>query len=259
VVSTSTLANLVSGTTVYAIHLTSMAVNWVALPGAPPEASAEGYLLQASSMASFSPLWASSFTPNVALSTLSIGGLRGGVTYYFRVGTLNHNSVPHWAASVSTLMPVNLGVELSTHSLVLPGTVNMNSTVYITTSIVVTNTGNVKETYWVRATTATAGSPWRVGPVQALDQYVLSMLVGAGEPGAGDWAGDDRAADAESACGPMPLAFSASDGACVQLPVGATRTLWFKLDTPTVTSTAASQDIRIDVRAVRDPDPDPNP
>jgi hypothetical protein len=256
VVSTSTLADLVTGTTVYSIHLTSMVVNWVPRAPAPESASAQGYLLQASSMAAFSPLWASSFTPNVALSTLAIDSLRGGVTYYFRVGTLNHNGVPHFAGAVSTLMPVQLGVELTTHTISVPGLVNMNASVLITTSVVVTNTGNVKETYWVRASTVGAPSPWRIGAAQALDQYVLSMLINGAEPAAGDFGAEDRMADAEQACTAAVFAFG---GDCVQVPVGASRTLWFKLDTPTVTSTAASQDIRIFVRAVRDPDPDPNP
>jgi hypothetical protein len=103
VLSTSTLANLVTGTTVYQIHLTSMVVNWVPLSLAPPDASsktAEGYVLQASSEPTFSPMWASSATANVALSTLTIDTLRGGVTYYFRVGSYNHNGVPNFASAL---------------------------------------------------------------------------------------------------------------------------------------------------------------
>ncbi len=260
VVSTATLSLLVTGTTVYNIHLTSMVVNWHPLALAPPDASsmsAQGYVLQASSMATFAPLWASSVTTfGVQPSTLTIDNLRGGVTYYFRVGSLNHNSVPNFAGAVSTLMPVQLGVELTTHTISVPGLVTMNSTVLITTSVIVTNTGNVKETYWVRATTLTASSPWRIGATPGTDQYVMSMIVNGSEPLVGDFGAEDALADAETICSGLVFAFG---GNCVQVPVGATRTLWFKLQTPLVTSTVVPQDIRIFARAVRDPDPDPNP
>lgn len=257
VFSSSTLSQLVAGTTVYQINVTSMVVNWVPLLADVSSNSASGYRLEASTMASFAPLWSSSFTPNVALSTLAVGGLRGGVTYYFRVGTLNHASVAHFASAVSTLMPVQLGVELTTHTISLPGLVSMNSTVVITTSVVVSNTGNVKETYWVRATTLTASSPWRIGPVRDVDQFILSMVINPTEPTGSDFNADDKLAETEQGC--TGAVFSMGGGACLQVPVGETRLLWFRLDTPLVTSTTDDQDIRIFVRAARDPDPDPNP
>ena len=44
----------------------------------------------------------------MTLSTLTPGGLYGGGTYYFRVGTLNWNGMPNYAPAVSTRMPVLL-------------------------------------------------------------------------------------------------------------------------------------------------------
>jgi hypothetical protein len=81
--STATLTKLASGATVYQIHVTSMIVNWLPLALAPPDASsnsAAGYRLEVSTRPDFTPLWTSSQTPNVALSTLTVDSLRGEVT-----------------------------------------------------------------------------------------------------------------------------------------------------------------------------------
>ncbi|MFC1679225.1 FG-GAP-like repeat-containing protein, partial [Elusimicrobiota bacterium] len=100
--STSTLATLVTGTQVHEVFMTSATINWVELPSSPMWDSAEGYLLQASTASNFSGTMYSSSTPNVGLSTLTVTGLGDGSTFYFRVGSLNWNGVPNFAASVST-------------------------------------------------------------------------------------------------------------------------------------------------------------
>ncbi|MEK7425514.1 MAG: fibronectin type III domain-containing protein, partial [Actinomycetota bacterium] len=151
ILSTATLAKLVTGTTVYQINVTSMVVNWLPLALAPPDASsnsASGYVLQVSTRSDFLPLWTSSQTPNVALSTLTVDGLRGEVTYYFRVGSINSAGAVNYATSVSTMMPMQLRVEMSTRTISLPAPTDLNAVIVITTSTVLTNIGNVKETYY---------------------------------------------------------------------------------------------------------------
>jgi hypothetical protein len=233
-----------------------MVVNWLSLPLAPPEASSNsssGYILEVSTRSDFSTLWTvpSSATPNVALSTLTATGLLGDATYYFRVGSLNWNGAPNYASPVSTYMPVHLGVELTTHTLSLPGLTVMNTTLVISTSIIVTNTGNVAETYRIMATTVTPGSPWQIAAAPWADRFTLWAVVNSTAAGAADFKAADRLSDAESAC--AAAAFTMGNETCVQVPVGETRTLWFKIATPIVTSTTAPQDIRITARAVKDP------
>ena len=104
VISTSTWSQLAAGTTAYQLSLSSVAVNWIPLPASPPAASsisAEGYLAQASTAADFSGTVFSSQTAGVSLSTLTLSGLIEGSTYFFRVGTLNWDGVPNFAASIS--------------------------------------------------------------------------------------------------------------------------------------------------------------
>ena len=254
VVSTMTLAQLVSGTTVYRIDVTSAVVNWSPLASAPPDASsnsASGYVLEVSSRADFIPLWTASSTPNVALSTLTAAGLAGGVTYYFRVGSLNMDGAANFAAYTSTLVPIQLGVSMTTRTLSIPGLTNMNAAVVISTGIVLINTGNVPETYYLSATTATAGSPWRIGASQAQDQFVLWGVVNSTQPADADFLAADKLSDVEAPC--AAGVFTMGNEACVQVPAGGTNTLWMRLATPAVTSTSAAQDIRITARAVKDP------
>jgi len=102
-VSTSTLANAVTGTQVYAVFASTATLQWAALPVSPLSASAEGYVVQASSQSDFSGVLFSSSTADVTLSTLTITGLSEGTTYYFRVGSLNWNNILNFAPSVSNV------------------------------------------------------------------------------------------------------------------------------------------------------------
>jgi hypothetical protein len=255
--STSTLAQLVSGATVYQVNVTSIIVNWLPLslsPPAPSSMSATGYELQVSSRSDFTPLWTSSNTPNVLLSTLAVSGLTGGVTYYFRVGSLNWDGAVDYANWVSTtLLPIQLGVMTTTTTVPLSATQPMGTTVVISTSIVLTNTGNVSETYLLRATTATAGSQWTIGASPWQDRFSAWTVVNSTAAGTTDFNAAAQLADAFASC--APANFTMGNSNCVQVPVGGTRTIWVKIAMPLTTSdkTNASQNIQVTAKAVKDP------
>ncbi|MBI4422276.1 MAG: fibronectin type III domain-containing protein, partial [Elusimicrobia bacterium] len=89
------------------VGLSSITAGWIALPAAPPSAASEGYRLEASTVADFSGTIASSATPNVRLSTLTVSGLLSSTTYYFRVGALNWLAAANYAAIGSTRTQVS--------------------------------------------------------------------------------------------------------------------------------------------------------
>src|SRR5207253_4595453 len=73
--------------------------------------------LDASTMATFVPLWTSSTTTSVTLSTLTVGGvtpLTPSTTYYLRVGALNSNNVPNFGTTQSTQTTAGGAVASST-------------------------------------------------------------------------------------------------------------------------------------------------
>src|SRR5207247_4005614 len=70
--STSTLANLLSSVLIYQVNRTSSTLDWTAFAVAPGTSTATGYELDASTMATFVPLWTSSTTTSVSLSTLTV-------------------------------------------------------------------------------------------------------------------------------------------------------------------------------------------
>lgn len=252
--STSTLARPPTDLQVYGIWVTSITANWKALPTAAQDASsmsAEGYLLQLSTNTDFNTLWTDTATPNVALSTLTALSLYGGNTYYFRVGALNWNGVPNYSVAVSTLLPIQLGVYLTTHTLAIPGLVNMNFELVITTSIIATNTGNVAERYRLRITTTTSGSPWQVAASTGVDRYTAWAVVNSTQPAAYDFGPEDKLADPETdATGAV---YTMGNETATALMPGAQRTLWFKLNTPSATSTGAAQQLEIRATAVPSP------
>src|SRR2546422_3195169 len=60
-----------SNVLIYQVNSTSITMNWTAFTAAPGTNTATGYELDASTMATFAPLWTSSTTTAVSLSTLT--------------------------------------------------------------------------------------------------------------------------------------------------------------------------------------------
>jgi hypothetical protein len=115
--------------------------------------------------------------------------------------------------------------------------------VVLSTPIVVSNIGNVMETYEFSAATMTVGTPWHLGASQDLDQFVLWMGVGDVEPNAADFGGEDILSNSQTRCSSTALAIAGAT--CVSVPPGETRTLWFKFGAPPVVSNNDDQTIRV--------------
>jgi tetratricopeptide (TPR) repeat protein/N-acetylneuraminic acid mutarotase len=244
---TSTLANAVTNTQVYAAYTTSVTVNWTALPASPSSSTAEGYLLQASTASNFTGTIYSSQTASVSLSTLTVSGLAGDTTYYFRVGSLNWNSVPNYAASVSTRTIGILSISIST-GLYSYGSVIMSSAVVSTETIVVTNNGDIPTTWSVRASTIspslwnlTTGSP-------AQDLFRMRAAFHNVQPSTSAFQAEDILAVTDaSSSGTIFSIDGTQTGQSV--PAGGTRNLWFLMETPPITSTVEEQKVSVTITA----------
>ena len=237
--STPTLANAPTAlpATFLDVYFTSVAVNWAALPAAPSSASAEGYVLDASTAPDFSGTRFSSSTASVADSTLSISGLDLSTTWYFRVGSLNWAGVP----DVTSLGPLNM--ELSVSSIVINlGSINPGvalSTVSVS-SVVVTNLGDLPATIAIWASTATPGSPWLLSISSGIEQPVLQALWNSATPAS---AAFNAAVTASTTTSGGAGGAYAGNQTGFEVPAGASRTIWVQLWLPTSTVAAGIQQI----------------
>jgi hypothetical protein len=190
---------------------------------------------------------ATNIAPAVWVST-SIGPLSAGDTYYFRLWTRddvgNYSRISNGATNYAT--PINLSVRMSTDTLSL-GALTAGAVVVLSAPIVVTNIGNVTETYEFNAATMTAGTPWHLGTSQAMDQFVLWMGVGDTQPSAGDFGAEDILSNSSTRCTSTALAIGSAT--CVSVPPGETRTVWFKFGVPPVVSNNDDQSIRVTATA----------
>jgi phosphodiesterase/alkaline phosphatase D-like protein len=100
--STLTTAPTVAGSTFTGVFPSSVSVQWTALPLVPSQSSCEGYRLDASTAPNFSGRVVTAQTANASATGLTVTGLLEDRPYYFRVGSLNWNSVPTYSDAGST-------------------------------------------------------------------------------------------------------------------------------------------------------------
>jgi hypothetical protein len=85
-----------------AVTFTSVTARWTPLPLTPSTASAQGYVLEASTSSDFTGTISSTSLIG-STDTLAVGGLSNGTTYYIRVGSLNLDLAPNYLVLGSTL------------------------------------------------------------------------------------------------------------------------------------------------------------
>lgn len=138
-------------------------------------------------------------------------------------------------------------VSLSAATLDL-GTLNVASVNNISSSITVTNDGNVPEAFGLRIKTADA--TWSSGSAAAANVYNLRALFNSAAPIAGDFLANDDVVTQGSpvvATG-VGAVYSGNQDASV-VNAAATRGLWFKLDMPTTTTVVTQRSFVVEVSA----------
>ncbi len=107
-----TLTQPLTGLNIPGVFQSSITVAWTPLTASQQSDSAESYLLEASTGASFTgPILFSSNTAIIALDRLTITGLQPNTSYYFRAGTLNYEGSVNYAATPATSTLANAPVQ----------------------------------------------------------------------------------------------------------------------------------------------------
>ncbi|MDD5302443.1 MAG: hypothetical protein PHS14_04970 [Elusimicrobia bacterium] len=241
------------------VQRSSVTVAWAALTAAPPDASSmtsEGYVLQASSndFGALAPAGApvfSSMTYNVLNSTLSLGvagvGLDLGSTYYFRVGSLNHESRINY-----TYLPrLNFQILQST-GLISLGAIDPSVTrsSVSMSSMVVVNLGNWPVTLELAADMATVpASAWTLGTAPGIETAALMSVIKSGviEPQPSDFS--TNLTPSYRACG-VAGNYAGAVQNCVQIPPGQSRTFWFRFIMPDSSASLGPETIRVATQPV---------
>ncbi|MEK7743992.1 MAG: hypothetical protein AAB578_06355, partial [Elusimicrobiota bacterium] len=186
------------------VQESSITVRFGRLPLASEHGSSmtsQGYLLEALSS---SGVLYSSRTYSVSASTLTIGKapdslLERCAVYSFRVASYNLNGTTGaYTALGSTTTVEDWGTAVA-ESVIAAGSLELGTEYVIGTELNVTNSGNCPSTYWVRAATITAGSPWTISASSGTDTFTLQAAFNSALPVLGDFVEADKLTDTPAA------------------------------------------------------------
>ncbi|MBI4802296.1 MAG: hypothetical protein HY796_07205 [Elusimicrobia bacterium] len=130
----------------------------------------------------------------------------------------------------------------------------LNASSVAVSSLTVTNTGDVTETFYIRAATNTAGSPWTVSADSANGFNKLALRGGfhPSQPGDSQFGAEDvinetsQVSQTEAGGGRYTIN---GDETGVDVPAGAKRALWLRFTMPLETSTTDQQQVKVTVAA----------
>jgi len=174
----------------------------------------------------------------------SVTGLSGGATYFFRIWTRDENTGANTPGNRSLIsvgatatVTIVRSVEIDTNTLTI-GQHHTGEQVVHTSSITVTNTGNVTETYWIKASSTTR---WEIASSPGSDRFTLYCVFNSTRPSVNDFTADDKLSLSCQECTDTKFSFGNSG---INVPKGESRNVWFRMDMPLANSTDQQQEIR---------------
>ena len=155
---------------------------------------------------------------------------------------------PAWAANPATItVTVTIqNLSVSTSSGIAFGTVTTSSTTTAPDSSIVTNNGNVTETFSLSVTNQ---APWvavQAAPSVA-EEYALLALFNTVQPVNGDFGYANHALTTSSVASSGTKFAGTQTG--LSVVAGATRLLWLRFDAPTSTAVTTQQSFPVTVTA----------
>lgn len=120
------------------------------------------------------------------------------------------------------------------------------------TAITATNDGNVRETYSLRATTATVGTPWSLGASTNTNVANLKSAIHGSRPSASQFATDDNLTYGDQTA--TSSVFSIDGSATgVNVDILENRSLWVNFSMPLMSDTTITQDLTLTITAQEQP------
>jgi len=193
--------------------------------------------------------WSTNTSP-AAHQAKTITGLGQSTTYYFCTWTadevLNWSSLSNSATSQSQVPILSIYISTDTYSF---GEIPVSSGAVSVTSIVVTNKGNVNQTYSLKCSTSNPGHLDPVVTSPGWNEFRLSTIFNSTTT-SGDFAQNDSLTlEAQTSSGSVFAKDQGGDQTGVNVPVDADRNLWLKFESPWKTAEIAEQEITITISA----------
>ena len=190
-------------------------------------------------------LWTTSTPPLVPQCKL-LTGLRENVTYYIRLWTAdkasNWAAISNGATSYAQETILSVSVDITAYNF---GILEVGITTISVTSATVRNTGNVAATWQLRATTATANTPWQLSSSAGVDKFVLWGVFNSTLPSSETFSEEDKLSYSYQEC--SETVFAGDDQSGFSVTPGQERVFWWKLQMPLISNTTEEQKIRLEI------------
>ncbi|MEK7287102.1 MAG: hypothetical protein AAB091_00890 [Elusimicrobiota bacterium] len=186
----------------------------------------------------------------------TLTGLPRNSTAYIRIeaqdADKNQGYLSVQASSTTPATVVSVTVSPGAYNF---GSMFTNTSSVTANSIVVTNDGNVYETYSMKATTATAGTLWKLGSNVSTnaDEANLRAAFHGSRPAAGNFDANDDLAYANKTSNAAETFTIGASSTGYNANVNEGRDLWINLNMPLMTSTTDQQDFTLTITAAEEP------
>jgi hypothetical protein len=173
-------------------------------------------------------------------------------TYYFVLWS--RDDVGEWsvvsATAGSAPAPYIRSVTVTAGDPYAFGNLIVGSSSHSATGVTVLNDGNVTSTYSLWVATTTAGSPWSIGTSLPTGPNVAVLSAGfhPSRPAAAGFGAEDVVTGAAALATGAVFTIDGSETG-VAVPAGQNRSLWFRLDMPTVSDTENQQTLTVTLTA----------
>ncbi|MBK6879588.1 MAG: VCBS repeat-containing protein [Elusimicrobia bacterium] len=173
-------------------------------------------------------------------------------TYYFVLWS--RDDVGEWsvvsATAGSAPAPYIRSVTVTAGDPYAFGNLIVGSSSHSATGVTVLNDGNVTSTYSLWVATTTAGSPWSIGTSLPTGPNVAVLSAGFHpfRPAAAAFGAEDVVTGAAALATGAIFTINGSETG-VAVPAGQNRSLWFRLDMPTVSDTENQQTLTVTLTA----------
>lgn len=193
--------------------------------------------------------WSTDTSPG-SYQSKTIISLIQDTTYYFSIWTADE--VPNWsllsnsATSQSQVPILSISVSTATYNF---GEIPVSSSAVSITSVIVTNNGNVNQTYSLRCSTSNPGHLSPIVTSPGWDEFRLSTIFNSTAT-SGDFAQNDALTlESQTSSGSVFAKDEEGDQTGVNVPVDEDRNLWLKFESPWKTAETAEQEITITISA----------